>query len=193
MLLCCRAGEDRLGTIVRDDARRSTLRSRDRKKLGRIVLRRQPRHRLFFNPALRFLPRGDRPLGAGLRLDPKWSLSGGWTLLPVLTSSAWFSALRRWLRRSPGTLRVLHHLGTVGLGVLRHLGTVAVMAGDHAMLRDLSDRLFGLLRGAGGGRGCGRGDLAVARCSALRQNRSSKDARGNERNCYFAEHDMTFL
>jgi hypothetical protein len=49
------------------------MRSRDRKKLGRIVLRRQPRHRLFFNLALRFLPRGETDL---LGAASAWIRSG---------------------------------------------------------------------------------------------------------------------
>src|SRR5258705_12443262 len=66
------------------------------------MLRRQPCRRLFSIQRCASSLGRDRPLGTGLRLDPKWSVSGGWTLLPVLTSSALFPALRKWASPKPG-------------------------------------------------------------------------------------------
>src|SRR5215467_4755449 len=65
------------------------------------------------------------------------------------------------------------------------------MARDHVMLRGRLGgcQLVALLGTADGGRRS-RGELGVAGwVGLLRQNRNGEGARGNERNCYFAEHD----
>jgi len=82
------------------------------------------------------------------------------------------------------------------LGVPDHRDVMMVMmTGNHAMLGGDLAGLHGL-HGLGGIRrsGGGLGGLAGPRRGVLRQNRSGgENARGNERDGDFAEHDVTFL